>query len=237
MLMTMMMAVYLLGGCGAANEVRTKDPETVKAMLIERLGSQPNATVLGMAAVDTPEGLWNVHVLSQPPDKVLVYQIRQDGHAEFGTDGDLIWRRDPFSGEAEALPESYRYFLHSHELMRLGDRLAQWHALDYGETSRAEDQACTELELIDEFGNTARLCLGEEGLPLRISLNTPEIYGDETIHVLPVEWRESDGRTYLAIYHLLHGEARYRWNFQGLGEVDPASSRIEPPEGLKRTDR
>lgn len=222
----------MLAACAAQTIVDPDSPLGARDALVERLGSAPDAPVLGMAAVQAPEGLWNVYVASQPPDRVVVQQVRQRSDTIYGLTPEVVWSQDYWSGQVRRLPEDYRYFIRTHELLRLGDRLLQWNPVAWGEAGIVRGNACKRLELRDEFNQPVELCLDDDGMPLVISLYPPEAFGHEPMHLYPEEWREVDGRTFLAVYETMHGTNRYHWNFQGIGELDTDQARLEPPQEL-----
>lgn len=221
-----------LAGCAAHITVDPDSPLSVRDALVERLGSDPDAPVLGMAAVQAPEGLWNVYVASIPPGKLIVHQVRQHSEIVYGLTPEVVWGQDFRSGEARRLPDDYRYFIRSHELLRLGDRLLVWTPVDWGAAGKARDRDCTRLELRDDFDRPVILCLDDDGMPLMITLYPPEIFGPEPMHIYPEEWREIDGRIFLAVYEALLGDDRYHWNFQGIGPLEIGGDELEPPPGL-----
>ncbi len=204
------------------------------AALLARLGSDQLAAVLGQAAVQTPEGLWNVYVLSAPPDRVLVHQVRQQTETVFGMNADQLWGYDLISGVARWLSPELRFFVRNHELLRFGDRLEAWQPIAISATKVLENVACDEvLRLLDESGHPIDLCLAADGLPALIRLMPPPAYGDQPMLVYPRHWLEHEGEpVYLQIYELVHGADRYHWNFQGIERLDQSEVRIEPPESL-----
>lgn len=229
-------AAAVVAACATAPAER--DPEDVRTALVERLGTWPaELPVLGQAAVQTPRGLWNVYVLSILPDRVLVHQVRQDGETTFGMTPAHVWGQDPRSGQVRAMGDSFRFFLRTQNLFRLGDRLTHWQARAWGGSDTVDGRACTRLTLADEGGNPVDICIDDEtGLPAGIAISPPEHYGTTPIYIVPEEWKDINGQQFMAVYELRHGAETYHWNFQGISAGDPEQVTIEPPESLTDAD-
>ena len=205
--------------------------------LIERLQARfsepwPESTYM-VATVDTPQGLWNVYVVSIPPDQIAIRQSRQDGEYEFGMIDDLIWHIAYGKAQPTRLGDEWAWFLRSHEIFRFSEWLS---SLDFQsiETSQSSTSArCATRNATDRFGLNVTLCLDPSGKPLWIERATPVLYGDQTVRIEIDRWDEFEGHEMLGKFTQIQGDQKYNWEVQGVFHVPEEQASLQPPASLR----
>lgn len=184
-----------------------------------------------IATVDTPRGLWNVYVVSIPPNQVAIRQSRQDGEYEFGMKGDLIWHIAYGKAAPTRLGPEWAWFVRNHELFRFSEWIDTLKFEDAARDSSAEDLGCRPVQARDRFDLGVTLCIAESGDVDWIERQTPAAYGDGVLRIEIDQWDEYLGRRMIKRYRQLQGGQQYTWEVQGLLEV-PAGEEVEPPPGI-----
>jgi len=189
-----------------------------------------------IATVDTPAGLWNVYIVSIPPDQVGIRQSRQDGEYEFGMTGEVIWHSALGKGTASRLGPDWRWFIRGHEIFRFSEWLERLEFQASRGIRESAETACEELVFSDEFGLETILCVDPgTARPVRIERHSPASYGDAPVVYDALEWRQHQGRTMLAAYRQTGAGDRFGWEIQSVIELsdEQASTGLKPPESLR----
>lgn len=224
-----------LGACGLGSDSGT-DPAVSYQNLLDKLGSGNSSALHAAAAVHTPRGLWNVYILSAPPDRVIFRQSRQDGEIEFGLAGDRIWRENMLTGQSRALEQEWRYFIRSYELFRLGSRLAKWR-IHESQSACAKihegHRTGSDLCLVDEFGARVSIRIDSDDLPLLIVRELPEEFGGGVSRILPSVWTPQNGELLMTGFDQEHGSEVFKWDIQSIMYVPEGEYSIKPPAALR----
>lgn len=203
------------------------------AELLESLGGASERPLALDGAVTGPDGSWQVALLSVPGRGVRVTRRHGQAHTRYTRTGDDLWREGPGTGSIARLPPVYEFFLGLHEMPRLANRLAAWQPLETAGTTRVDGQDCRVLRYRDEFDRPAEVCVDTDtGLPVLVSLDPPEAYGGENLHILPGDWARRDGRVYLVEYRVWHGMESYDYRWGNPRFPENAAETLAPPANL-----
>jgi hypothetical protein len=183
-----------------------------------------------IATVHTPEELWNVYVVSIPPDQVAIRQSRQDGEYEFGMVDDLIWHVAFGKTEPTVIDQQWAWFIRNHEIFRFSEWLDTLEMQGAGESRSGN--SCSIVSATDAFELDVTICVDSEGLPTWVERETPQPYGEQTVRFEEKEWSEWEDRRIMKKFRMLQGDTSFDWEVQGLMNV-PVDERIVPPNGLE----
>lgn len=230
----------ILGACGSINPSSINGGEAAQARLyqnvLDTLGGGSSVPLYAGAAVHTPEGLWNVYIMSAPPDRLVFRQSRQNAEIEFGMNASEIWRENALTGHARALTPDWRYFIRSYELFRLGSQLEKWkiHA-NQAECKNINDdhEPNSDLCLIDEFNAMVSVEIGGESLPVRITRELPQKFGGGVSVIIPTAWTRQNGQLLLTGFQQRNGAVLFDWDIQFVRQVPENEVSIEAPAQLK----
>src|SRR6056297_3387773 len=200
------------------------------ARLMSRFDTSWAKSTYMIATVQTPEELWNVYVVSIPPNQVAVRQSRQDGEYEFGLVDDLIWHVAFGRGQPTVVDREWAWFIRNHEIFRFSEWLDTLEFETPAAQAAAED--CSTIAAMDAFSLRVTLCIDVRGDPLWIERQTPPAYGDDPIRIEIVEWSEYEGRRVMKKYRQTQRGKVFEWEVQGLLDV-PEDQQVLPPEGLE----
>lgn len=227
-------ALMLLSIAGCASS-----QESVSAplrLMQERFSERWDEANYMIATVETPQGLWNVYVVSIPPNQVAIRQSRQDGEYEFGMIDDVIWHIAHGRTAPSRLPEDWAWFLRVHEMYRFSEWLDTLHDLGPDGHASMADSGCSQLVAEDRFGLAVRLCVRPDGLPEWIERSTPAAYGEGTVRFDIEEWTEHDGKPMFRAFRQSQGSKTYDWVIEGVLVIPPEQAMLETPEGLAPRD-
>jgi len=229
----------LLGACSRVAPEPSGSTDLYQSLLA-RLGSGSETALYAAAAVHTPRGLWNVYILSAPPDRMIFRQSRQDAEIEFGLTDDYIWREDMLTGQSRALSGQWRYFVRSYEIFRLGSQLARWRPLDsradcreIAEEIAQQEPAEIDLCLVDQSGSRIAVTIGEDGLPSRIVRELPAEFGGGSSIITPSVWTPRDDELLMTGFDQDHGDDSFSWDIQSIDEIPEHEISINPPDQLE----
>lgn len=192
----------------------------------------PESTYM-VATVDTPRGLWNVYVVSIPPNQIAIRQSRQDGEYEFGMIDGLIWHIAYGKAQPTRLGDEWAWFLRSHAIFRFSEWLA---SLDFQsiESSHSSTAArCITRVATDRFGLDVTLCLDPSGIPLWIERATPALYGDRKVRIEIDRWDEFEDREMPGKFTQIQGDQKYHWEIQGVFHIPEDEASLQPPDSLR----
>lgn len=226
--------VAMSGGCSFTGESDPRQADLYRELL-ETLGSGGETALYAAAAVHTPRGLWNVYVMSAPPDRLIFRQSRQDGEVEFGLTGNIIWREDMLTGQSRALDAEWQYFVRSYEIFRLGSRLAEWQIHESRSGCREifpAHEAAIDLCLLDDFGQRVSVRVGADNLPVRIVRELPAEFGGGVSRIVPSAWTPQNGELLMTGFEQSHGTAQFAWDIQSVRQVPEQEISINPPATL-----
>jgi len=227
-LVWMSIASVLVLGCASNSH---GDP------LIEKLQASLSATwpesTYMVATVDTPQGLWNVYVVSIPPNQIAIRQSRQDGEYEFGMIDDLIWHIAYGKAQPTRLGDEWAWFLRSHEFFRFSEWLSSldFHSIEISNPSTSA--RCTTRIATDRFGLNVTLCLDPSGKPLWIERATPALYGDQTVRIEIDRWDEFEDREMPGKFTQIQGNQQFHWEIQGVFHIPDDQANLQPPASLR----
>jgi len=224
----------ILGACSSINDGEPA-PARLYQNVLDRLGSGSSIPLYAGAAVHTPEGLWNVYIMSAPPDRLVFRQSRQNAEIEFGMSETQIWRENVLTGHARALGREWRYFIRSYELFRLGSQLERWkiHAAQAEcEKINEDHDPGADLCLIDEFDARVSVEIGAEAMPIRITRELPEKFGGGVSVILPTAWTPKDGELLMTGFEQRNGAVLFDWDIQLVRQVPEDEVSIEAPAQL-----
>jgi hypothetical protein len=203
---------------------------------VERLQTRfnqpwPESTYM-VATVDTPQGLWNVYVVSIQPDQVAIRQSRQDGEYEFGMIGDLIWHVAFGKSPPVRLDTEWRWFMRNHEVFRFSEWVSGLR-FDLGAASGDQSTGeCTPVLARDAFDLGVRLCVDSVGDPLWIERQTPPAYGGSTVRIVVDRWDEYGGHRFPGKFRQIQSGTEQTWEIQGFQVLAADHPGLSPPEGL-----
>ena len=201
------------------------------AALVDRLGRPPPEAQVLRGAVSGPNGDRELEVRFGPGPVQRVRQVRAGAVTDFGRAGDRYWRQS--GGAASRLSDDYAFFFEMHRLTRPAGMVADWRPAGAAGTDRVEGGACRVLAWTDAVGRPAEMCVDpDSGLPRRITLHPPPAYGGGTLHVLPDNWHEHDGRVYLLGYRVWHGLDSYVHEWDEPRPPAPDAAPVNVPAGL-----
>ena len=205
-------------------------------MLIEGLKSRFDSSwqlsTYMTASVQTPQGLWNVYVVSIPPDQVAVRQSRQDGEYEYGLIDDVIWH-DAFAKEGPVrLDDGWAWFIRNHEIFRFSEWLTSLKFREQKNSDAASADKCSLRYATDDFGLTVTLCLDPSGEPKWIERITPEVFGKSPVRVTFSAWDAFEGRNIPSKFTTCYESYCQDWQIEGLTMLGPGQS-IRAPKELK----
>ena len=229
----------ILGACSAIDGSSIGDGEAAQASLyqnvLDTLGRGSSVPLYAGAAVHTPEGLWNVYIMSAPPDRLVFRQSRQNAEIEFGMTASEIWRENALTGDARSLTQDWRYFIRSYELFRLGSQLGRWKIHpDHAECGTINDDhdSGSDLCLIDEFKALVSVEIGAQSLPVRIARELPQNFGGGVSIILPTAWTPQDGELLLTGFQQRNGAVLFDWDIQFVRQVPENEVSIKAPAQL-----
>lgn len=226
-------AVTLSGSLLLLGCTTTLQADTPSERLMSRFSELwPDSTYM-ISTVETPQGLWNVYVVSIPPNQVAIRQSRQDGEYEFGMVDDQLWHIAYGKAEPTRLGPEWAWFIRNHEIFRFSEwiRTIRFDALpDSGETTEPE-RSCQKVQGRDRFDLAVTLCLDSAGDPVWIERSTPPVYGDTTVRFEIEEWADYLGRRFMKKFRQVQGTQVFEWEVQGLLDV-PADQEVQPPPGI-----
>lgn len=232
-------AVWLVAGCSSLPAGEAVETPALAETAVDRLEARfPESwtqSTYMIATVQTPEGLWNVYVVSIPPDQVAIRQSRQDGEYEFGMIDDLIWHVAFGRSEPTVLSREWAWFIRNHEVFRFSEWLERLRFEPHvGADSRDPESpdACTVVTAIDGFDLNVKLCVDAEGFPSWIERETPDSYGQDPVRFEILEWSEYEDQWIMKKFRLIQESATFEWEVQGLMDV-PDNERVRPPRGLE----
>lgn len=223
--------LFILGACSLKMHDES-GPAEVYQELLSRLGTGSSIALYAASAVHTPEGLWNVYVLSAPPDRLVFRQSRQGAEIEFGMAPGELWREDVLTGNVRHLEGDWRYFIRSYEIFRLGSQLAKWRVHENQAECRkinAEHKINADLCLLDEFDERVSIQVGADGLPTRISRELPEKLGGGVSAISPAGWTTENGELLMTGFQQTHGPALFDWDIQSVRRIPENQVSIKPP--------
>ncbi|GAB4172534.1 MAG: hypothetical protein Kow0020_07600 [Wenzhouxiangellaceae bacterium] len=210
---------------------QTKDLANPVDHLLARFDTLwPEPTYM-IATVDTPEGLWNVYVVSIPPDQVAVRQSRPDGEYEFGLIGDLIWHQALGRTKATRLDPEYAWFLRNHELFRFSEWIRTLHDFELAEDD-AEQVACRTLRARDRFDLPVSLCIEPDGDVQWIERQPPAAYGTSPLRIEIRQWEVYEGRRLPRRYRQIRDGRAFDWEVQAIYPVSESTASLSPPPEL-----
>lgn len=228
-----LMNMSFIPGCVSmqASEPAETGASSAEARLMSRFPEPwSEESTYMISTVQTPQGLWNVYVVSIPPNQVAIRQSRQDGEYEFGLVDDLIWHVAFGKSKPTVLGSDWGWFIRNHEIYRFSEWLQ---SLEFVKSSsESTHQDCTRLQATDSFDLAVTLCVDELGDPVWIERVTPASYGDQTVRIEFDEWSEYKGRRIPKKFRQTRNSSEFHWEIQGLLDV-PAHERVEPPPDLE----
>jgi len=186
-----------------------------------------------VATVETPQGLWNVYVVSIPPNQVAIRQSRQDGEYEFGMIDDLIWHIAFGKSPPSKLAAQWAWFIRSHEIYRFSEWIATLRFNADSEMNTTEESSCKPRSARDRFDLAVTLCIDSAGDPVWIERSTPPAYGDGNVRIEISRWDEFQGRRMPGKFTQFQGGQRYEWEIQGVLELPEDQDRLTAPENLE----
>jgi len=224
-------AILLVGGCRSLPVVEAAEPSGNAAVerLTARFPESWTQSTYMIATVQTPEELWNVYVVSVPPDQVAVRQSRQDGEYEFGMIDDLIWHVAFGKSEPTVIDQQWAWFIRNHEIFRFSEWLGTLQFQRSNEPERLG--SCSTVSATDAFKLDVTLCVDASGFPSWIERETPATYGEQRVRFEVLEWSEWENQRIMKKFRMIQGSSTFEWEVQGLMDV-PADQRIQPPQGL-----
>ena len=164
-----------------------------------------------------PRGEFFTEVVSVRPDSVHFRQtVGGKLRTEIVVNGLEAWTIDPETGEKKDAPDGVRGFARSHEFHLLFlelDRRYVEHR--FGELDEVGGQACRRVEMLQQNGRAASVCISEESsLPLELTMLPPAEFGDEAIRIYPEDWRLIDGVRFFEAFELTHGEETFTYEYR-----------------------
>lgn len=231
----LLISIACLSACSRGVHDQASSADLYKAVLAN-LGSGGETALYAAAAVQTPSGLWNVYILSAPPDRVIFRQSRQDAEIEFGLTDEYIWREDMLSGQSQALSNEWKYFIRSYEIFRLGTQLSRWRRAD----SRSDCQELldeklsqSDLCLVDESGARILITTNEDRVPLQIIRELPAEFGGGLSLIRPLAWTRRGDELLMTGFYQEHAADSFSWDIQSVEEIPEHEISINPPAKLK----
>ncbi len=214
----------LLGACASSV------PASPVERLQERFAEPWSESTYMIATVDTPQGLWNVYVVSIPPDQIAIRQSRQNGEFEFGMIGDLIWHTAFGQTEATELGTEWIWFMRSHELFRFSEWISE---LEFENATEAADSldTCSPADATDRFGLKVTLCIDSRGDPEWIERRTPRPFGENLVRIDISRWGDHQNKRLPFEFQQRLGDQIYSWVIQSIFELPP-DQRLTPPSGI-----
>lgn len=211
----------------------TLQAETAQERLTSRFSELwPDSTYM-ISTVETPQGLWNIYVVSIPPNQVAIRQSRQDGEYEFGMVDDQIWHIAYGKAEPTELGPEWAWFIRNHEVFRFSEwiRTVRFDDSPAVIEDPAAAQPCQAIHGLDQFDLAVTVCVDPVGDPIWIERVTPAIYGNATVRFEIDEWADYLGRRFMKKFRQVQGEQVFAWEVQGLLEV-PADQKVTAPPGI-----
>ena len=208
--------------------------DDAKSALISVLGGKQTFATYSAAEVHAASGLWNVYVVNNPPDEIIIRQSRPNSEIEFGLTADSIWRNDLGAG-AVPLTSDWRWFIRNHEIVHLANRISRWKFLrfgsvlkDIGNSTRGQVQYYE-----DEFGLPVQIHLGEDQLPTKIILTKPQGYGDGNVEYTIHDWLDFQGQKKMVEFDMVADGSKMTWIYRGFELIDEQNSfKITAPQGI-----
>lgn len=228
------MAASAAGGADPAG-----GPQQLIDRMIAALGGREAIAELRSLSVTAdcsgPGGAFRTRVDSLRPDAVYLLQRAGDRSTEVWSTATATWTRSA-EGAIEPAPGA-RSFLRGHEfhllILELEERFSD-HRL--GETVRVDGRECRRIEMTDDGGRPASLCVDESGgLPLELEMS-PEGARD-TLRIRLDDWRQIEGIRYFHSFLLTEGPDRtftYRYETIEPNAVDALRFVAPAPPGLEQ---
>jgi hypothetical protein len=204
-----LVALILLGGVSGA--AQTTDAQPLIERVLDALGGREAIARLRSLSVEArcggPGGDFVTRVDSFRPGLTYFKQTADDGEAEIWSNGEATWHRGA-DGGVEELPGPGRYFVRAHEfhllLLELESRFSD-HRL--GAWSEVAGRRCRLIEMTDESGQAAALCVAEsDGLPLRLEMNPQGAEG--AVRITFDGWRQIGDLWFFSGFTLTEGPER-----------------------------
>lgn len=230
-----LLSATILGACSVRNDGAGAHARLYRNLL-DGLGTGNAEPLYAAAAVQTPQGLWNIYIMSAPPDRLIFRQSRQNAEIEFGMNGKMLWREDMLTGQARALTTEWRYFVRSYELFRLGSQLAGWKIHGFQPACKKINDAHepgSDLCLVDEFGKLVSIQIDDETLPSAITRELPAQFGGGTSVIVPTAWTPHNGDLLMTGFRQGNGNALFSWDIQSVMQVPDDEILIEAPAGVQ----
>lgn len=231
----LLIGIALLGACSRSDPDQARSADLYQELL-GKLGSGGKAALYAAAAVQTPDGLWNVYILSAPPDRMIFRQSRQEAEIEFGLTDGYIWREDMLTGQSRALNGDWQYFIRSYEIFRLGSQLSRWRPVDSPSACQEivkQQLGESDLCLIDEFGARVVVTIGDDRLPSQIVRELPDEFGGGSSRIRPLAWTRKDEELLMTGFDQDHGSDSFSWDIQSVKGIPENEISITPPGELK----
>lgn len=231
----MLICIASFTACSRGVHDQARSADLYKEVLA-RLGAGAETALHAAAAVHTPEGLWNVYILSAPPDRMVFRQSRQDAEIEFGLTDEYIWREDMLTGQSRALSSEWNYFIRSYEVFRLGSQLSRWRLAESQSNCKEivkEKLSESDLCLVDESGSRILVTITDERLPSRIIRELPAVFGGGLSVIRPLAWTRRDEELLMTGFDQEHGTDSFRWDIQSVEKIPEHEISINPPATLK----
>lgn len=202
------------------------------------------------AACTGPDGSsFTTEVTSIFPDQTLFKQSSDAGAAEWVAIADKAWRIDRELGKRESAKKMVRV-IRGHEFhamlfeldTRFGDHTVP-RELEEGGTevepeapSSGDAVDCERVEMRDEYGAPAAVCLDPETLlPVRLSFQPAGKKKEPTLELDLQSWTEIEGVRYLQKFTLRQGDDAFTYDYQEIlpNSVDRAVFKAVSPRALK----
>lgn len=194
----------------------TQDPDSRALALIDEmdaaLGGRPGLEALtGLAVVadcSGPDGPFETEVESYRSRWVRFRQSEANRSTEIWSTPDATWTLQP-DGMPRPLDDGVRSFVRSHDFHRVVFELAsRFSNHRVAETKTIRDRRCHVIQMLDDLGNPASVCLdADEHLPVMLELNPEGAAG--AVRTYFQNWKWVRGIQYFHSFDLIEGEDRH----------------------------
>lgn len=176
-----------------------------------------------------PGGEFHSRVDSFLPGRTYFRQRAGDSETQIWSTPERTWRRKG-DGGFEDLGEEIRYFVRAHEfhllLLELESRFSNHRSAG---SSSMNGIPCLSIEMEDESGQAASLCVAEaDSLPLVLEMNP--IGAEGPVRVTFDDWRDIGGLRYFFAFTLTEGPERtFTYSYKRIQPDAVPADRFVPP--------
>ena len=232
----------LLCAVTTAAQADSADSQKILDRTLETLGGRRAIGQLRSLAVEAdctgPGGDFHTRVDSFFPGMTYFEQTAGDEVTRIWSTPERTWHQEP-DGTIEPLDANTRYFLRSHEfhllLFELESRFSDHHLAGLDSIGGTP---CRLIEMIDESGRPASICIAEsDGLPRLLELNPEGAQG--SVRITFEDWREIEGLRYFSAFRLTEGPDRvFTYRYRRLEpDAVPADLFVAPAPPSQRGDQ